>query len=217
MTMVASESDCASPDGKHDRPGGEEREQAKLTELLNETRILLPGTEVFLGFLATMPFTQRFVSLDTTRRWVFICTFCSTVLSLVLFVVPAAYHRIARPIRHKERFKTFANGFLIAGLVPMSLSIVLATYLVTYLVLDGVSLYIAGALATLVLIVWWTVPLLRLHDHYPSRQEQDDEPPPAATNERSASAPSAANAANATSAANAVGGGEAAQPTGAGS
>ena len=49
-------------------------------------------------------------------------------------MVPAAYHRIARPIRHKVRFKAFANYFIVAGLVPMSISMVLVTYIVTYAV-----------------------------------------------------------------------------------
>lgn len=139
--------------------------EAKLTELLNETRILLPGTEVFLGFLTTLPFTQHFGQLDGPRRWVYVATFFSTVLALVLFVVPASYHRLARPIRHKDRFKAFANRFLVAGLVPMSVAIVLATYLVSYVALNGAAVYLAGAIAVLILLVWWAAPLVRMHDH----------------------------------------------------
>lgn len=135
-----------------------------LTNLLNETRILLPGTEVFLGFLATLPFSHHFRDLDATRRIVYMCTFASTLLSLVLFVAPAAYHRIARPIRHKERFKVFANRFLVAGLVPMSISMILASYLVAYVVVDGAALYVSGFFAALILVVWWIVPFVRAHD-----------------------------------------------------
>ena len=151
---------------RHER----EHEQVQLTELLNETRILLPGTEVFLGFLTTLPFTQHFGQLDGPRRWVYVATFFSTVLALVLFVVPASYHRLARPIRHKERFKTFANRFLVAGLVPMSVAIVLATYLVSYVVLNGAAVYLAGAIAVLIVLVWWAAPLVRMHDHLGARR-----------------------------------------------
>lgn len=142
----------------------EEPRDAALTNLLNETRILLPGTEVFLGFLATLPFSEHFGHLDSTQRAVYLCTFASTLLSLVLFVAPSAYHRIARPIRHKGRFKLFANRFLVAGLVPMSLSMILASYLVAHVVAKDVALYLSGAFAVLILVVWWFVPFIRAHD-----------------------------------------------------
>lgn len=154
------------------KDGGDER-GVQLTELLNETRILLPGTEVFLGFLTTLPFTSHFAELDGPRRVVYMCTFFSTLLSFVLFVLPAAYHRICRPIEHKERFKTFANRFLVAGLVPMSISMVLACYLVTYEVLNGFALYISGVFALLILTIWWVIPLTRAHD----RERTSMEPP----------------------------------------
>ncbi len=153
-------------DDREDREDRHDR-NAGLSELLNETKILLPGTEVFLGFLTTLPFTEHFGHLDEPRRIVYMCTFCATLLSLILFVMPAAYHRIARPIRHKERFKNFANRFLVAGLVPMSLSMVLAMYLVAFMVLDGIAIYLASAFAVLIAGIWWAIPLLRGHDREP--------------------------------------------------
>ena len=154
-----------------------EHEQAQLTELLNETRILLPGTEVFLGFLTTLPFTTHFGQLDGPRRAVYVATFFSTVSALVLFVAPASYHRLARPIRHKERFKTFANRFLVAGLVPMSIAIVLATYLVSHVVIERAAPWLAGAIAVLIVAVWWAAPLVRMHDHLARRSRIAPDPP----------------------------------------
>ena len=172
MDTVGAAADRPSRSGPgRERRHGRAPDAARLTELLTETRILLPGTEVFLGFLATVPFTAHFADLDVSRRWVYVCTFFSTVLALVLFVVPAAYHRLARPIRHKERFKSFANRFLVAGLIPMSISIILTTYFVSYVVVDGAALYLSGAVALLIGAVWWVVPLVRMHDHVPSQKK----------------------------------------------
>ena len=134
-----------------------------LAELLEETRILLPGMEVFLALLATMPFSPRFAMLDGPRRLAYLATFLSTLTALALFVVPAAYHRIARPIHHKQRFKVFANRFLVAGLVPMSISMVLTTYLVSYVVIGTGALFLAGAMSAVILVVWWFLPLRRMH------------------------------------------------------
>src|SRR6476660_237926 len=69
-----------------------------LSDMLEETRILLPGTQVFAGFLITLPFTNRFGNLSTGQRNLFLVTFMTIMLALICFIMPAAYHRIARPV-----------------------------------------------------------------------------------------------------------------------
>jgi Family of unknown function (DUF6328) len=95
---------------------GGEHDSQDLTELLTETRILLPGTQVFIAFLMMVPFTERFDEAEPSLGGIFLCTFFATLLALACFVMPAAYHRIARPIRHKAQFKVFVNTFVVAGL-----------------------------------------------------------------------------------------------------
>ncbi|MBS2014076.1 MAG: hypothetical protein JST00_14395 [Deltaproteobacteria bacterium] len=143
-------------------------EKSDLGELLSETRILLPGTEIFLAFLTTLPFTNRFDQLSKTEHGVYVCTFFATLVSFVLMVAPAAYHRVARPIHDKERFKNFANVLLVVGLVPISVSVVLTTFLVTSMVLgDRHAIWGAVAMGVVVAVLWWAVPLGRAHDRFP--------------------------------------------------
>lgn len=140
-------------------------DKSDLTELLSETHILLPGTEIFLGFLTTLPFTDRFDRLSGTEHDVFAFAYFATLCSFVLMVAPAAYHRVARPIEDKERFKVFATRMLVAGLVPISLAAVLSTFLVTSMVLGArYALWGAVGTAAMVGVLWWTVPLVRVHD-----------------------------------------------------
>lgn len=150
---------------------GDFRVESDLTELLSETRILLPGTQIFLAFLVTLPFTERFHELDGNHRWVYVATFLMTLLSLVCMIAPAAYHRIARPIHDKPRFKVFASAFLVAGLVPVSLSIVLATFLVLSTVLtDAWAAWGSAGMAVVIGALWWAVPLVRAHDRFPVKR-----------------------------------------------
>lgn len=164
-------------DQEHEREREREHEQhehehGNLQTLLAETRILLPGTQVFVAFLATLPFTQRFTELDALERNVFIATFLATLLALVCFETPAAYHRLARHIHHKAEFKRFANALLIVGLVPVSVSVVLATFLVTSIAIGRVEAYAcAGAMGGLVAVLWWVLPLGRVHDRLVSAKE----------------------------------------------
>lgn len=143
-----------------------------LVELLSETRIILPGTEVFLAFLMTLPFTQRFGSLDDQQRLVYLATFFATLLALACFVAPAAYHRIARPIRNKARFKAFATTLLVIGLAPASVAFVLVTYLVSSVVFPGAAVAAASVMAGLIVGLWWLVPILRIHDRFPERDKR---------------------------------------------
>lgn len=143
-----------------------------LVELLNEIRIILPGTEVFLAFLMTLPFTARFGALDDKQRLVYIATFFATLLALACFVAPAAYHRIARPIHDKERYKAFATALLVVGLAPASLAFVLVTYLVSSVVFPSVAVVAAAVMAGLIVTLWWAIPVARLHDRFPRPKDR---------------------------------------------
>ncbi|MBX3190409.1 MAG: hypothetical protein KF819_25640 [Labilithrix sp.] len=142
-------------------------DERSLDELLSETRILLPGTQVLLAFLMTLPFTDRFARLPELERVVYFCTFLATQVALACFVTPASYHRIARPIRDKVRFKNFVNVFLVIGLIPTSISTVLTTFLIASVVAGRAYAYPTAAIvAVFVMIMWWFAPLLRVHERY---------------------------------------------------
>jgi hypothetical protein len=142
-----------------------------LVELLSETRIILPGTEVFLAFLMTLPFTMRFGTLDDRQRLVYLATFFATLLALACFVAPAAYHRIARPIRNKERFKVFATTLLVIGLAPASVAFVLVAFLVSSVVFPAAAVPAASVMAGLIVVLWWAFPILRIHDRFAVREK----------------------------------------------
>lgn len=147
----------------------------ELTELYSETRILLPGTQVFLGFLVTLPFTDRFRVLTDELRLAYVTTFFCTLAAATLFLTPAAYHRFARPIQHKHAFKLLANTLILAGLLPLSVSVVLVTYLVTSMVLPDVAGVSSAVVGIVVLVLWWVLPVTRVHERYLASGEA---PPP---------------------------------------
>jgi hypothetical protein len=136
-----------------------------LGELLEETRILLPGSEVLVAFLISLPFTNQFAELTNLQRGVYLATFFSAMAALICFVMPAAYHRLARPIRQKGAFKVLANRLLIVGLIPLSLSLPLATYLVTSLAATNtIAIVVSAVVLLLIGALWWVLPLIRAHD-----------------------------------------------------
>lgn len=132
-----------------------------LSDLLSELRVLLPGAQTLTAFLIILPFNGGFDRIRQGERYVYLATFLCALVSLVLFAAPAAQHRLQRPLLDRERFKHHANRLVVAGLVFLSVALCLATQFVLDEVLHvaWVSWGAAAAVALLISIIWWLIPL----------------------------------------------------------
>lgn len=148
-------------ENSHTNPQQEENADGDLTDLLSELRVLLPGAQTLTAFLIILPFNGGFSEIRNEEKLVYIITFLCSILALVLFTTPAAQHRLQRPLRDREGFKTVATRFIITGLVPLSIALVLAAQLVLSQVVPSrwVSWSVAGALALVILVLWWIYPM----------------------------------------------------------
>lgn len=164
MAITASEPHAREKEPPHPAEDGK-NPPGYLSDLLEETRIFLPGTQIFAGFLITLPFTERFRRLTAAQQSLYLLIFALVLLAIVCFIAPAAYHRVARPIHDKQAYKVLATRFLIVGMAPFSVSFVLSAYFIVD-VTRGPRFATAAAvgLAVPVLILWWLFPRLRLHD-----------------------------------------------------
>ena len=154
----------SSPDSKtKTQQLAEEQGDGDLSDMLNEMRVLLPGTQTLTAFLLILPFNGGFAEIRDTEKGVYVITFICSLLALILFTAPAAQHRLQRPLRDREGFKNMATRYIIAGLVPLSLALVLATQLVLSEVITPrwPSWTIAGCFAAIIIVLWWVVPRQR--------------------------------------------------------
>lgn len=143
-----------------------------LSDMLEETRILLPGTQVFAGFLITLPFQSRFEKLTRMQRDLYLIVFVTVILALICFIMPAAYHRVARPVHNKQGFKVLATRVVIVGLIPFSIATVLSTYLIIDVVVSSRFAALVALLVTVPLVLlWWLFPVLRMHDAMATPEE----------------------------------------------
>ena len=167
MHAIAPERDAPATLQRDRRPqeSPQEKDDGDLSDLLQELRVLLPGSQTLTAFLIILPFNAGFGNIRDEERVVYIVTFLCSVLSLVLFAAPAAHHRLQRPLRDREGFKTLATRLVVAGLVPLSIAITLATQLVLSEVVATrwVSWAAAGVLALAIAVLWWVMPVRRQH------------------------------------------------------
>lgn len=134
-----------------------------LSDMLSEMRVLLPGAQTLTAFLIILPFNGGFAEIRNEEKAVYVVTFLCSLLSLILFTAPAAQHRLQRPLLDREGFKNIATRYIIAGLVPLSIALVLAAQLVLSEVIAArwASWTIAGGFAAIIILLWWIVPRWR--------------------------------------------------------
>ena len=139
-----------------------ERVDRELIELLNGLRVLLPGVQVLLAFLLTVPFSSGFADTTDTERVVYFVTVLLTVGATAALTMPAAYHRLRFREGDKERMLQLSNAFAIGGLVLLTLAMTSVVFLITNR-LYGLAAAIPVSLVVLVVLgfTWFAVPLLR--------------------------------------------------------
>ena len=138
-----------------------ERVDRELIELLNGLRVILPGVQVLLAFLLTVPFSARFEEVTSTDRVIYFATVLITVAATGALTMPAAYHRLRFRQGDKERMLRISNVFAIGGLVLLTLAMASVVFLVTS-VLYGVAAAIPVALVALAVLsfAWFAVPFI---------------------------------------------------------
>ena len=111
-------------------PEEQERLNRQLTELLNELRVAMPGVQVLFAFLLTVPFQQRFATVSSFQRDVYLVTLLAAATATAFLVAPSAYHRIAFQKHEKERIIQMGTRQFVCGLVALAVAMNLAVLLV---------------------------------------------------------------------------------------
>jgi len=138
------------------------RLEREYNELLQELRSLIPGANVLLGFLLAVSFTDEFGNLDRTERYVYFVTLASTAVAIVLFMAPAAHHRLRFREGDKDDILRKGNREAIAGTVASSLAFTGVLYLVTARIFGAPEAVIVSvAFFAFTAWRWWSLALLR--------------------------------------------------------
>ena len=139
-----------------------ERLDRELIELLNELRVALPGVQVLLAFMLTLPFTQRFGILSDLQKASFVVALLSTSCAIVFFMMPTSYHRLRWRAGDKEQILTTSNRLSIAGIALMGVGLAAVVFLIMdVLVSTSAAIAVGLALAVLIASLWFALPLIR--------------------------------------------------------
>ena len=139
-----------------------ERVDRELIELLNEIRVALPGAQVLFAFLLTLPFTQRFGSLDSVDQDVYFAAFICTALGTSMLMAPTMHHRLRFREHDKERMLLSFNKLILVGSVFLAAAIALSVYVVAGMLFQTTWASVTGAaIAAWLVVLWYVLPLLQ--------------------------------------------------------
>ena len=170
--MVDSGVAQSTPDAR-ERAVDEEQAEAEvdrqLDELVQELRLVLPGTTVLFAFLLSVPFSNRFSDLSTLDRIVFFVAFLSSALALIFLLAEAGYHRLRGKPYDKHVMVRTASRQAVVGMSLLGLSLVACVVLVADFVYGSViAAAVAIPLGVGAIAVWFGIPLWRRRHGDPS-------------------------------------------------
>ena len=128
---------------------------------LDETRLLILGMQVLLGFEFQCFFQDGFLKLSDGSKFVCLTSLHLVILSLGVLVIPSMQHRLVESGRSTSRLVRATNVYAGLGLVPLTISLGLSTYVVIdrhFGMLAGIASGLA--LACLAVIAWFGLEFL---------------------------------------------------------
>lgn len=134
----------------------------KISELMTESRIVLPGAQALLGFQLAAYLTEGFDKLSDTAKTVHTASLVCIALTMILLMTPAPFHRLGENGENTERFDKIGVAFVLASLVPLSLGLAGELYVVLEKTLHEprTAWISAGAFVLASMVLWFLVPLL---------------------------------------------------------
>jgi hypothetical protein len=137
--------------------------QHKVQHALDESRLLIIGAQVLLGFQSRAAFEPGFERLSRAAQWLNLGALGLMLVAVALLIAPAAYHRLAEAGEDTEAFHRLAGRLLVAAMVPLALGLCGDVLVVAHKVTGRTPLAAGGAAALLALCVglWFGFPLAR--------------------------------------------------------
>jgi hypothetical protein len=130
------------------------------TELVQELRSTQTGVQVLTGFLLTVPFSDKFDSLDPVERTAYLLVLSGAVAATAAILSPIAYHRILFRRGRRPWLVQTANQVARAGLVLVALTTCGVVFLTFHIAVGRTGGVVASTVAFLgYLVLWVAVPL----------------------------------------------------------
>ena len=127
--------------------------------LLQELRVVLPGAQVLVAFLFTVPFATRFPELDDIGLGIFgVATVCA-LLSVICMMTPAAFHRFGRRTARSQRLR-WSIRLTVIGMAFLGAAMAATLWCVARFIYGTIpALLITVPVGVALVLMWLVLPL----------------------------------------------------------
>jgi hypothetical protein len=122
---------------------------------LDETRTLMLGAQVLLGFQFNAFFQQRFSDLTHVQQALWLATLVGMMVSLAALLSPIPYDRMVSDHQPVERFESLVTRCAELGLLPFALALGANVYVAAASASAAGAAPVMGVTATLTALLWW--------------------------------------------------------------
>lgn len=147
----------------------------QIDQVLEEARMVLPGAQALMGFQFAIMLVDGFAKLPQRAQYLHLGSFGLIIVTTILLMTPAAYHRLVDQGEDTPDFPRFASRMVLAAMIGLALGIA-TDFAVIAEKVTGSVLFAWGA--SLVLLVsfyglWFGYTGYRRRQHTVDRKKHD--------------------------------------------
>jgi hypothetical protein len=155
-----------------------EKIDRKLKTALDETRLLILGVQILLGFEFQSVFQDGFGPLDWAAKLLSLGALGLITLSIAMLIAPSMQHRLVEAGHSTPRLIQTTNRLASLALLPLTLGLALSAYLVVQRTFGSAIGIAAGAfLGIAAIFFWFGLEICIIGYHQGSRKMQDSATP----------------------------------------
>lgn len=135
--------------------------QEEMRNIIEETRVILPGIQALFGFQTIVVFNQRFAELPEFAKDCHLISLAMIVIAIGLIVTPAVYYRYVGHDYVSPHMLSASTRMIRTALACLAIGLSLDIFTVIYTATALVSASVIGAVITFVFLVimWFAFPL----------------------------------------------------------
>ncbi|MDQ6651810.1 MAG: DUF6328 family protein [Acidobacteriota bacterium] len=150
----------------------------KIKTALDESRMLILGTQILLGFQYRAVFEKGFDALPRVSQYLKLVGLGVLLLAVALLMWPGAYHRIVREGNDSTDVHDFTSTVMDVALLPITVALGLDFYVLTGKLWGAAGGLVVGAImGAIALFFWYGLGIIsgRGRDRYPNQSRKAEE------------------------------------------
>lgn len=148
----------------------------KIKTALDESRMLILGAQVLLGFQYRSVFESGFEKLPLSSQYLKLCGLCLMLTAVGLIMSPGAFHRIVEEGEDKGDVHRFTSNVMGVALMPFALGFSIDLYVASAKLFGHAAGILSGVVLCLIaLFFWYGLEAIRRREREPAIREKEME------------------------------------------